>query len=91
MLLAEVFLLCYLMCEVREVQLYSERSDSWMLVSALAPSEKFYALALFEITLRMCFRYNAALSARIMGDFVNLAILMTNHVHSKVPFPYMAI
>ena len=38
MLLAEVFLLCYLMCEVREVQLDSERSDYWMLVSALAPS-----------------------------------------------------
>ena len=58
-----------------------------MLVSALAPSEKFYALALFEITLRMCFRYNTALSARIMGDFVNLAILMTNHVHLKVTWP----
>ena len=36
MLLAEVFLLCYLMGEVREVQLYSERY--WLLVSALAPS-----------------------------------------------------
>ena len=31
-----VFLLCYLMGEVREVQLYSKRY--WLLVSALAPS-----------------------------------------------------
>ena len=37
-LLAEVFLLCYLMGEVREVQLHSERSEYWLLVSALAPS-----------------------------------------------------
>ena len=35
---AEVFLLCYLMGEVREVQLYSERSEYWLLVSPLAPA-----------------------------------------------------
>ena len=52
---------------------------------------QFYALAPFEIMLSMCFRYNTTLSARIMGNFVNLAILITNHVHLKVPFPYMAI
>ena len=38
MLLAEVVLLCYLMGEVREVQLYSKRSQYWLLVSALVPS-----------------------------------------------------
>ena len=34
----EVLLLCYLTGEVRQVQLYSERSVWLLLVSALAPS-----------------------------------------------------
>ena len=46
---------------------------------------QFYALALFEIMCRMGFRYNAYYEKHGC-DFVNLAILITNHVYLKVPF-----
>ena len=51
---------------------------------------QLYALALFEIMCRVCFRYNAYYKKHGC-DFVNLAILITNHVYLKVPFLYMAI